>query len=265
MSWKAHQLHYRDTGYFSSLILDYLDYHASLRPFISNKADIHGIQQAIQLRKNFPTDRYLLTEQLRKQYQTVPSVSAVESSLEQLSHDHTFTVTTAHQPNLLTGPLYFIYKIVHVIKLANHLQKQLPDYRFVPVFYMGSEDADFNELSHFTIQGKKYQWMTDQQGAFGRMVTDKAVTQLINSLEAQLESLPHANELMSALRTAYAEGKTIAQATFEFIHHLFGRYGLVVLIPDQKAFKSCFISEMKDDLINHSAEQNLKDVKTAFP
>jgi len=265
MSWTAHQLPYRDTGFFSSLILDYLDHHASLRSYISHQPDIQGIREAIQNRKQFPVSRSLLVEQLTKQYESVQSNPAVNVSLEKLLHENTFTITTAHQPNLLTGPLYFVYKIMHVIKLADHLNKQIPDHHFVPVFYMGSEDADFNELSHFTVQGKKYQWMTDQQGAFGRMVTDKAVTQLIDSLEAQLSSLPHTAEMIKMLRACYAEGKSIAQATFEFIHHLFGKYGLIVLIPDTKVFKSCFIPEMKDDLINQSAADILQQVKFSFP
>jgi len=265
MSWTAHQLPYRDTGCFSSLILDYLDHHASLRSYISHQPDIQGIRQAIQKRKQFPLNRSLLVEQLTRQYESVSSSPAVTVSLEKLLHENTFTVTTAHQPNLLTGPLYVVYKIMHVIKLADHLNKQIPDHHFVPVFYMGSEDADFAELSHFTVQGKKYQWNTKQEGAFGRMLIDNSLTQLLDSLEAQLGSLPHANDMMRTLRSCYAEGKTIAEATFAFIHHLFGNYGLVVLIPDAKSFKSCFIPEMKDDLIHHSADQILQEVKSSFP
>jgi len=265
MSWTAHQLPYRDTGYFSSLILDYLDHHASLRPFISHQPDIRGILQSVQVRKQFPTNRSWLVEQLTKKYESVPANPAVNDSLEKLRHENTFTITTAHQPNLLTGPLYVVYKIMHVIKLADHLNKQIPDHHFVPVFYMGSEDADFDELGHFTVQGKKYQWNTQQQGAFGRMLIDKSLTHLLDSLEAQLGSLPHANDMMHTLRSFYAEGKTIAEATFAFIHHLFGKYGLIVLIPDANSFKSCFISEMKDDLMHHSADHILQEVKSSFP
>ncbi len=89
-----------------------------------------------------------------------------------LSQENTFTICTAHQPNIFTGHLYFIYKILHTIKLAEELSTQLPEYNFVPVYFMGSEDADLDELDHVVVDGKKYKWETKQTGAVGRMKVD---------------------------------------------------------------------------------------------
>ncbi|MBL0341012.1 MAG: bacillithiol biosynthesis BshC [Bacteroidetes bacterium] len=41
--------------------------------------------------------------------------------------ENTFTVTTGHQLNLFTGPLYTIYKILTTIKLAQQLAIVHPD------------------------------------------------------------------------------------------------------------------------------------------
>jgi uncharacterized protein YllA (UPF0747 family) len=68
--------------------------------------------------------------------------------------EDTFTITTAHQNNIFTGPLYFIYKILHAIKLADHLNTIIPEHKFVPLFYIGSEDADLEELNHISVDGK---------------------------------------------------------------------------------------------------------------
>jgi bacillithiol biosynthesis cysteine-adding enzyme BshC len=265
MQWQAHQIDYRDTGYFSGLILDYLENHESLRAYYAYRPTYEGIRAAIDARKSVKINRQLLVEQLRLQYQDIQPCKEVASSIAQLLDENTFTITTAHQPNLLTGPLYFIYKIIHAIRLADDLNKEIPDHHFVPVYYMGMEDADFEELSHFTVKEKTYRWNTDQKGAFGRMVVDKALIQLINELEGQLGNLPHADAMISVLKSCFSEGKTIAQATFEWVHHLFGHYGLVVLLPDAPPLKSQLIPEMKDDLIHHTASQLLEKTRSSFP
>ncbi len=70
-----------------------------------------------------------------------------------------------------TGPLYFIYKIITVINACKQLKTAYPDHTFVPVYWMASEDHDFDEIKYFRLYGKKYTWETDQQGAVGRFST----------------------------------------------------------------------------------------------
>ncbi|MFX8381803.1 bacillithiol biosynthesis BshC, partial [Acinetobacter baumannii] len=76
--------------------------------------------------------------------------------------------------NIFTGPLYFIYKILHTVKLAEELKTAVPENNFVPVYYMGSEDADLDELGFINLNGEKLIWNTKQTGAVGRMRVDKA-------------------------------------------------------------------------------------------
>src|SRR5262249_39082453 len=148
---------------------------------------------------------------------------------------------TAHQPNIFTGHLYFIYKILHAIKLAAFLKAEIPHHKFVPVFYMGSEDADLEELGQIQLFGEKYKWDTTQTGAVGRMKVDKALLKLIDQISGQLTVLPHGEELMKLIRAAYKDGDTIEKATFKLINDLFGEYGLVVLLPDDAALKRLFV------------------------
>ncbi|MBK8141474.1 MAG: bacillithiol biosynthesis BshC [Chitinophagaceae bacterium] len=54
---------------------------------------------------------------------------------------------------------------MHAIKLADSLKISLPQYNFVPVFYIGSEDADLDELNHIHLGGEKLVWNTKQTGA----------------------------------------------------------------------------------------------------
>jgi len=230
---------YKKTGYFSKLVIDYLDNQPQLRPFYNLYPDIKNVEQAISRRKNFE-HRQVLVEQLQGQYAGLTVSEKTSSNIKLLLSDNTFTVTTAHQPNIFTGPLYVIYKIFHVIKIAEELNAAIKDNHFVPVYFMGSEDADLEELNNITINERKYVWQTKQTGAVGRMKVDKALLQLINEMEGQLGVLPYGKELIEIFRAAYTEKTTIQQAMLHVLNSLFGEYGLVVLIPDNPSFKKIF-------------------------
>src|ERR1051325_11405440 len=135
-------LPYSQTNAFSKIALDYLNASENLRSFYSLPPTVGGIEEAIQRKKSQSVNRKVLVAVLQEQYQKIPVIEAVKKNIESLLSENTFTVCTAHQPNLFTGPLYFVYKVLHTIKLAAYLKQQLPQYNFVPVYYMGSEDAD---------------------------------------------------------------------------------------------------------------------------
>lgn len=248
MQFRSQHIPYRQTNSFSNLVLDYLDHDIKLHDFYSHSVSMKGIMSAIEERKKFSMDRQLLHERLTKQYENQKMPLAVTQNLARLKEDNCFTITTAHQNNLFTGPLYFIYKILHAIKLASHLNQQLPQYHFVPFFYIGSEDADLAELNHIHVDGERLTWNTSQEGAVGRMVVDAALISLVDRLEGQLTVLPHGKELVEKLRSCFRHGLTIAEATFSLVNELFGRFGLVVLNPDDKELKRQFKNVVRDDL-----------------
>jgi bacillithiol biosynthesis cysteine-adding enzyme BshC len=249
----ATRLPYRQTNSFSKTVLDYLDYTEGLKPFYAHPPTLQGIQKAIDARKQFATNRELLVQELKKQYQGIDVSDEVKQNIEALLSKDTFTVTTAHQNNIFTGPLYFIYKIIHTIKLADHLKTSLPAYNFVPVFYIGSEDADLDELNHIRLGGEKLTWNTKQTGAVGRMKVDKELVKLIGLMEGQLLVLPNGNEIIASLKEYYKEGTTIQEATFRFVNSLFAEYGLIVLLPDNAVLKKQMIKLFEDDLLNQTA------------
>lgn len=243
---------YSQTHAFSKIVTAYLEGDENLRSFFSQPSTFEGTKAKIEERKTFATNRIVLVDVLKEQYAGLPITDAVQQNLEQLLSPDTFTVCTAHQPNLFTGPLYFVYKILHVIKLTRYLKEQLPQYNFVPVYYMGSEDADFAELNHTYVDGKKIEWKKEQRGAVGRMVVDKTLVQLVDELEGQLIVQEYGREVIELLRRSYANGKTIQAATFELLNQLYGAYGLVVLIPDHPAFKKQMKKIFEDDLFHNT-------------
>ena len=147
---------YRQTGYFSELILDYLDQNPQLQNYISDFPELQSFKARIEARQDFSLDkRQILADSLIQQYQETgiePNAELLEQ-IESLKSEKTFTVTTGHQLNILTGPLYFIYKIVSTINLSKQLKEAYPEYNFVPIYWMASEDHDFEEISFINLFG----------------------------------------------------------------------------------------------------------------
>ena len=163
MESSCRYIDYAQTGMFSKLITDYLAGDKTVNAFIQHLPTAEGVKKAIAARQQFPTNRALLQDIFREAYASPTSLQ--EKNIALLSGEKTFTICTAHQPNIFSGYLYFIYKTAHTIALARQLKIDFPDCDFVPVFYIGSEDNDLDELSKFKINGKPFRWETDQTGA----------------------------------------------------------------------------------------------------
>ncbi|MET0465808.1 MAG: bacillithiol biosynthesis cysteine-adding enzyme BshC [Chitinophagaceae bacterium] len=253
MDCTSTRLSYAQTGVFSKIATDYIAQETALQPFFQHAPTLDGIKQAIAARQQFPTNRKLLVDELEKQYATVTRSTQVLDNIQALLSTDTFTITTAHQNNIFTGPLYFIYKILHAIRLAADLKKELPQYNFVPVYYIGSEDADLAELNHIYVDGVKLVWETSQKGAVGRMKIDTALLKLIDRMEGQLSVETYGKEIIQLIRQHYRSGDTIQHATFSFVNALFAEYGLIVLLPDNTALKKQLIPVFEDDLLHQTA------------
>jgi len=259
MDCTTKQLSYKNTGYFSPMIVDYLQNAEALKPFYAYPTSEAGLKESIKARQQFSVNRIELVEQLKKQYSSVEQSNKVAANIELLLSDNTFTITTAHQNNIFTGPLYFIYKILHAIKLAQYAKELYPQYNFVPVYYIGSEDADLEELNNITISGEKLVWKTRQTGAVGRMKIDKEITQLLHAIEGQVGVLPFGNEIIQLFRDCYTTGKDVQTATFHFVNRLLGEYGIVVLLPDNALLKRQMQAIFKDDLLHQTASSIVAD------
>lgn len=264
----AEQVAYPLTGYFSSLVSDYLEANQKLAPFYTHAPNIDGIKAAMKMRDSFNTPRQKLVDALNKQYENVKASNLATANIQSLKDSNTYTVTTAHQPNLFTGPLYFIYKIAHTIALSRSLNKQISGAHFVPVYYMGSEDADIEELGFVTIGGQKLVWQTDQTGAVGRMLVDPELLALIKRIEGQIGVSEEGAAWISLLKNTFTIGKTIADATFEIVNHLFGEYGLVVILPDSEKLKSLFTTVIEKELTtgfsNKAVQQTIKNLSAHY-
>lgn len=224
-----------------------------LRPFYVYEPQSGTFDEVIRARASFHTHRMVLSDVLEAQYATLPPVPAVSEHIHALRNDNTFTVTTAHQPCLFLGPLYFIYKAVSTIKLAQSITaSNTQGSRVVPVFVLGSEDHDLEELNHVQLFNKKLVWEPDQRGPVGSIGAD-TVKPVMEALRTLLGDSEAAVSVFNRIHSAYTPERTFAAATQALLHDIFGRYGLVVLNTNDAALKQQFIPLMKDDLLRQTA------------
>ena len=251
---RAEGLPFKSTGYFSKLITDYLEGNEALRPFYHRRPDIKGFKAQIQEKLTaYPAaNRQRLTEVLQEQYADLDPSEATRANLKALADSGTLTVVTGHQLNLFTGPLYFHYKILTSIKLCGELKRAYPEQTFVPVYWMATEDHDFEEINHFNFQGKEFRWNRPSGGAVGRMDTD-GLEALAAQFEQDLGPGRNGAELLKLFREAYLKHNTLAAATRYLADRLFGAQGLVVLDADDARLKSLFVPYMREDLLEGTA------------
>jgi bacillithiol biosynthesis cysteine-adding enzyme BshC len=247
---QLHKIALADTRSFSSFFLDYISQKESLKNFYHRFPEIQNFKEQIAEKSNsFPqSNRDTLVKTLSKQYEQIKISEQVANNIKSLADPKTFTITTGHQLNIFTGPLYFIYKIVTVINTCKTLKVKYPEYNFVPVYWMASEDHDYDEIKSFRLHGKKYSWETNQPGAVGRF-DPKTLSKLIEELPGDV----------SIFKNAYSKNKTLAAATRSYVNELFGKEGLIIVDADDRDLKSQFTKVIHDDLFEHTSKKLVEE------
>ncbi|HSQ46205.1 MAG TPA: bacillithiol biosynthesis cysteine-adding enzyme BshC [Lutibacter sp.] len=245
---------FADTGYFSKLICDYLDRKPELSQFYGNFPDLEGFKNQIKTKKTAfsAASRNLLVDALQNQYKNTAVSETISQNIASLSDENTFTVTTGHQLNIFTGPLYFLYKIVTAINLAERLKKEFPRQNFVPVYWMATEDHDFEEIQYFNIQDTKISWNRESSGAVGRLKTEGLET-VYQEFSALLGTSKNADDLRELFKNAYVNNKNLAEATRNLVNELFGAYGLVIVDGDDAKLKKSLAPFVKEELLQHTS------------
>ncbi|MBT8263137.1 MAG: bacillithiol biosynthesis cysteine-adding enzyme BshC [Bacteroidia bacterium] len=240
---------YAETGYFSELICDYLAEKEALRPFYHRFPELSQFEsQLLEKKKAFSvSSREILVAGLQRQYDNFQISETTRENIESLSKENTFTITTGHQLNLFTGPLYFLYKIFSVINLTEQLNKEFSHYHFVPVYWMASEDHDFDEINYFNFHGKKIVWDREDGGAVGDLSTE-GLEKVLEIYKQELGGGEFADQLLTLFSEAYLKYNNLADATRHLGNELFKDHGLVIVDGNDVEFKKTFLPYAKREL-----------------
>ena len=259
---QAKYISYQQTNSFSPIVLDYIQGNETLKPFYKYSVDLAGFASAIEERLVL-ANRALLVEVLRKQYASIETSSLVQSNIELLADEKTFTITTGHQLNLFTGPLYFIYKIVTTINLAKELKAAYPAYNFVPVYWMATEDHDFEEINHIKLEDKKLVWETNAAGATGKISTAD-LTDVLSAYQGYLGIGESGEKLASIVEAAYKNHNQLADATRALVDALFNHTGLVCIDADDAALKQQFAPIVLRDILEQNSFEQIQKSNDAL-
>ena len=242
---------FQQTGFFSKTMHHYLEENEAIQPFYNNFPNLEGFKKQLEEKQNsFPlANRKVLAKALQNQYIGIKTSKLTTNNIKLLELENTFTITTGHQLNLFTGPLYFLYKIFSTINLCETLREEFPHQNFVPVYWMATEDHDFEEINYFNFDGKKVQWNSSQSGAVGRFST-KGLDQVFNVFSEHLGNSKNASTLKDLFAEGYLKHHDLASATRYIANKLFKTYGLVIVDGDDDELKKLFSPYVKQELLD---------------
>jgi bacillithiol biosynthesis cysteine-adding enzyme BshC len=249
---KVTQIPFQKTGFFSKTMHHYLEKNENIKPFYNNFPDISGFHNQIEEKqKSFRLQsRFTLVDALNNQYTAVKTSEKTKENIDLLKLQNTFTITTGHQLNLFTGPLYFLYKIISTINLCEELTEKFPEQNFVPIYWMATEDHDFDEINYFNFDGKKVSWNRKDGGAVGRFSTE-GLKDVFEVFSGHLGNSKNAKYLKNLFSEAYLKHSNLAEATRFIANSLFGEFGLVIIDGDDTRLKKLFNPFVKEELENN--------------
>ena len=151
------------------------------------------------------------------------------------------TVTTGHQLCLAGGPAFTFYKIRTAMAFAARLESRWGT-PVVPVFWLASEDHDFEEISRLWDGMRWHQWDTPPSGgAVGRMSVDG----LDRVLSEWCSAAGVSEESVSA---PDGDWGSLADAMRHWVHRMFGPDDVVVIDGDDAVLKLAFAGTMQREI-----------------
>ena len=246
-----------ETGFLTNLISDYLTQKSDVNDFYGNFPNLDGFHHQLKHRKNFDfKKRDELVKLIQKQHEFLTLSEITQNNIHQLKNENTFTVTTGHQLNLFSGPLYVIYKLLTTINLVDELKNKFPENHFVPIYWMATEDHDFEEINHFWVHHQKLQWHKKSGGAVGKYNTD-GLDEVFHQFKNLLKDNPNSEPILNLFEQSYLKHTNLADANRYLINELFGKFGLVIIDGEDAGLKNQFKTFLVDELINNTCEKSV--------
>ncbi|MCY3600164.1 MAG: bacillithiol biosynthesis cysteine-adding enzyme BshC [Gemmatimonadetes bacterium] len=156
----------------------------------------------------------------------------VRDRLESVLRGQGTFVTTGHQPVLLLGPLYVLYKVLTAISLASRLERTLGA-PVIPLFWIASDDHDWDEVGSATILDRSDAPQTlalpvppgGDRRSVGSHVLDDSWMDVLDALPEILPESEFTSHYLELVRAAYAEGQPVSAAFARFLAGVLGDRG----------------------------------------
>lgn len=217
------------------------------------------ISSLIQQRRSQYTSnqRKNLIQVLNEQYRGFAIPDALQKNLTLLRKEDTVTVCAAHQPILLGGPAFLLYKVMHTIKLAQYINETF-EHTCVPVFWIGSEDHDIDELTQVRIRNE---WFRLSVGAkkVGGVIPVQGIEAYSALFREISNTLPEGQQLIQLWNSIVEnQSDNLSMHFRKLLHEVFGKYGLIILDGNHPVLKKSFTNVLWEDISTNSTEENVQ-------
>lgn len=261
-------IHYGDLPGFSNLFLDYINEFENVSKYY--KRNVHSQSDYTELfgilEKKDRSTTSKAAEIIKNQYSELDPSKKTVHNIELLKLKTTFAVVTGQQLGIFGGPLYTFYKTITAIKLCQQLKEKFENFNFVPVFWLESEDHDFDEVSSTTILGKENQLVELKyidgleeevnRGPISKNVFNENLNNVISLLKENLRDTEFKKQVIDFIEKIYKKEKTFLQSFSELLFNLFDEQGLVILNPSDAGIKELLKPIFKNELQNFREHTN---------
>lgn len=219
--------------------LDYQSDPESLLRFLPGALKGHAtLSDRIKpILERYEVDRNKLADALLAQNRDLESGPKALENIAKLRDKDCVAVVTGQQVGLFTGPLYTVYKALSAIKLAECLSNR--GFKAVPIFWMATEDHDFEEISKTSVIGRDGRLRgftvsspeSELHASVGRMTIGGDVSKTIEELMMELPATEFSKEIEEALRRTWKPGENFGRAFARLLNWMIGDRGLVFMCP----------------------------------
>ncbi|NNC83171.1 MAG: bacillithiol biosynthesis cysteine-adding enzyme BshC [Flavobacteriales bacterium] len=244
-----------NTGQYPRLVIDYLKDAGDMSDFTHYRPDRQGLRDAAESRSFDSSQRELLLEVLKEQHGE-HCTDQQQTMLDMLSDPGSRTISTGHQLCLFGGPVYMLYKVASVIRLAETMREE-EGVHVVPLFWMASEDHDIDEIDHCLLFGRRFAIPTEHNGPAGTMPLEH-IDDVVVELGQVLGESPLAQEAKKLIASCYTQDRSMAQAFRALIQSLFGKYGLLILDASDRRLKASFSEHMRNEMEQSMIEKAME-------
>ena len=173
------------------------------------------------------------SEARRKALRALQVPKGVEGErLDRWIEERGIVVTTGQQPGLFGGPLYSLYKGISAVRLAEHLEVLL-DRPVLPVFWVASEDHDWDEADHTYVidtENELVRLQVQDPGhghrALHRIPLGADIVDLVEQAVQALPATDFSASFVDQLREAYKPGTTLADGFTGVLSNLLAPLGV---------------------------------------
>lgn len=245
----------------SRLFLDYQKDPASLKRYYPNAVNsLNELAARVPLvLENHVADRGILCDALAETNAKFGAGVRTFENIELLRSSDCVAVVTGQQAGLFTGPLYTVYKALSAIKQAECLRQK--GINAVPVFWVATEDHDFEEVSRTYVIGRRgdlVESMTEPKHCHenlpvGYIKLDETIGPNIEDLAESLLPTEFTSEVKDLLEDCWKPGEYFGDAFGKMLTRLVGDRGLIILCPLNQKLKE-LAAPIYVEAIKRSAE-----------